>query len=229
MRQSELLMNLRISVASLALMAAYPAIATNDWQHLTTEQGIEISQRKIPGQHLPVFRGVGVIEANLYEIMAVISDFDNLPQWMHKCIEARLLRREGELITYSYSRTDAPWPVRDRYVVLRSEAVLVAPGKEVHVYFRSVESEPAEPVRGAVRMRHIEGHYKLHTLAPGQTRIEYQVSSDPGGMLPVWIVERTSQDFPLHTLLNLRRQVIRTRGSYEEFLDRWDPARSRAP
>jgi hypothetical protein len=229
MGRNELSTNLRISLASLALTVASPALATDDWQHLTTEQGIEISQREIPGQHLPVFRGVGVIEANLYEIMAVISDFDKLPQWMHKCIEARLLRREGDLVTYSYSRTDAPWPVRDRYVVLRSEAVLVAPGEEVHVHFRSVDSEPAEPVRGAVRMRRIEGHYRLRALAPGETWVEYQVASDPGGMLPAWIVERTSQDFPLRTLLNLRKQVARTRGNYEEFLDRWDPARTRAP
>ena len=92
--------------------------------------------------------------------------------------------------------------------------------------FKSVDGgDLMKPVRGTVRMRHLEGHYILKVLAPDRTQVEYQVDADPGGSVPGLLAKRSTRDMPLHTLLNLRRQVARTQGEYDDFLDRWDPAR----
>jgi hypothetical protein len=213
------------SLVLAGLIIAAPSLALGDWEQLTTEEGIEVSQREIPDRALPVFRAVGVIDASVYEVFAVIADVDNQTHWMESCVEARRLKRESQSVSYAYNRTDAPWPVSDRDVVVRAEMIIVEPGKEVHQRFKSVASDLMGPVRGVVRMPRLEGHYKLRVLGPDRTRVEYQVDADPGGRLPKWLVKRTSRDLPLHTLLNLRRRVAETKGSYEEFLDRWDPAR----
>jgi hypothetical protein len=207
------------------LIIAAPSPALGDWEHLTTEDGIEVSQREIPDRALPVFRAEGVIDAGVYEVLAVIADTENHTRWMHNCVESRQLERESETVSYGYNRTGAPWPVSDRDVVVRAEMVILEPGKEVHQRFKSVTSDLMGPVRGVVRMPHLQGHYKLRVLGPDRTRVEYQVDADPGGSLPKWLVKRTSRDLPLHTLLNLRRRVAETKGSYEDFLDQWDPAR----
>jgi hypothetical protein len=202
------------------------AAVSGDWQPVTNEDGIEVSEREVPGRSLPMFRGVGVIEADLYEVLAVIHDIENHTRWMADCVESRLLRRESESVSFGYNRTDSPWPVPDRDVVVRAETIVVEAGREVHSLFRSVADESVPPARRVVRMRHLEGHYKLWTLGPDRTRVEYQVDADPGSSLPAWLVRRTTRKMPLLTLLNLRKRVAETRGSYEEFLERWDPARS---
>ena len=203
-----------------------PQSALPDWQHLATEEGIEVSQREAPDRALPVFRGTGVVEAGIYEILAVIADNARHVEWMHNCIEARVLRRESETVTYAYNRTDAPWPVKDRDVIVRSERKIIVPGQEARVTFKSVPGDDLmDPKRGTVRMRNLDGHYKLKVLAPNRTHVEYQVDADPGGRIPAMLVKRTSKDLPLQTLKNLRKQVAETRGDYEEFLDRWDPSR----
>jgi ribosome-associated toxin RatA of RatAB toxin-antitoxin module len=212
---------------SVFLVAVFtqPSLASDEWRHLTTKDGIEVSEREVPGRAFPIFRGVGTIEANLYDVFAVISDVDRYTEWMHKCVDAREVRGESETVRYAYNRTSAPWPVSDRDVVLRSETIIIEPGGKVHVRFASVEEESVGPVKGVVRMRRLEGHYKLEALGPEQTRVEYQVDVDPGGRLPAWLVKRNTRDLPLHTLLNLRQQVSKTRGQYGEFIGRWDPAR----
>lgn len=212
---------------SFFLVAAFtpPSLASDDWRHLTTKDGIEVSEREVPGRAFPIFRGVGTVEANLYDVFAVLSDVDRYTEWMHKCVDAREVRRESEMVRYSYNRTGAPWPVSDRDVVLRSETVVIDPGRKVHVGFGSVEEESVGPVKGVVRMRRLEGHYKLEALGPERTRVEYQVDADPAGRLPAWLVKRTTRDLPLHTLIKLRRQVTKTRGQYGELIGRGDPTR----
>jgi hypothetical protein len=196
----------------LTVVLTKPSLASDDWRHLTTKDGIEVSEREVPGRTFPVFRGVGTIEANLDDVFAVLSDVDRYTEWMHKCVDAREVRRESETVRYIYNRTDAPWPVRDRDVVVRSETIVMEPGRKVHVRFALVEEESMGPVKGVVRMRHLEGHYKLEALGPEQTRVEYQADADPGGRLPAWLVKRNTRDLPLHTLLKLRQQVAKTRG-----------------
>ncbi len=206
------------------LVAAFtqPFLASDDWRHLTTKDEIEVSEREVPGRAFPIFRGVGTIEANLYDVFAVIADVDRYTEWMHNCVEARRVRRESETVYYSYNRTGAPWPVRDRDVVLRSKMIVVEPGRELHVRFGSVEDDSVGPVKGVVRMRRLEGHYKLEAIGAEQTRVEYQVDADPGGRLPAWLVKRNTRDLPLRTLLKLRQQVTRTRGQYDDSIRQWD-------
>jgi ribosome-associated toxin RatA of RatAB toxin-antitoxin module len=199
-----------------------PSLASDDWRHLTAKDGIEVSEREVPGRAFPIFRGVGTIEANLYDVFAVIADVDRYTEWMHKCVDAREVRRESKTVRYAYNRIGAPWPVRDRDVVLRSETIVIEPGRKVHVRFGSVEEGSMGPVKGVVRMRRLEGHYKLEALGPEQTRVEYQVDADPGGRLPAWLVRRNTRDLPLHTLLKLRQQVTKMGGQYDDSIRQWD-------
>jgi hypothetical protein len=213
------------SVAFTLLWGAASAEATDSWEKTASEQGIEVSQRPVPGRGLPEMRAVGDVDANLYEILAVIRDVERQPEWMYECKEARVLRTESETVSIVYNRTDAPWPVADRYAVVHSEIVVVRPGNEVEVRFRSSAEALPDPPRGTVRMARLVGAYTLRALGPDRTRVDYRVDADPGGLLPVWLVRSTSRDLPLETLLSLREQVARTRGSYEAFLDEWDPDR----
>ena len=54
-----------LSALVLLPCLAGPARGQDDWTHVTEEDGVEVSQRPVPGRSLPVLRGIGVVEASL--------------------------------------------------------------------------------------------------------------------------------------------------------------------
>ncbi len=52
---------------------------------------------------------------------------------------------------------------------------------------------------------------------------------DPGGSLPRFLVRMLQKDLPLDILRGLKKRIVKTRGRYDAFLDRWDPARASQP
>ncbi len=192
-----------------------------DWEEVDREAGIVVHQRAVPGRDLPTFRGAGVIEGSIWEVMAVIADSSRRCEWLHRCVGARDIERLGEFSRVIYSRTDAPWPVDDRDVVLKTRLRQVEPGKRVSATFRAISHPAQPPVSGVVRMPYVKGRYELTAEGPGRTRVVYQVDADPGGWLPTWLAKRATRDLPMKTLHNLRAQVRRTRGQYESQVEAW--------
>ena len=217
---------MRTSILMLPLLLS-TGVAYAGWEEVDREAGIVVSEREVAGRSLPTFRGIGVIKGSVYEIMAILRDIPRRPEWSHKCIEARILESTGTFTRVIYNRTDAPWPVDDRDVVLKTSLRVVEKDRVFLAEFRGISSPLQRPVDGVVRMPYIKGYYRLERLGDRRTRVEYLVDADPGGWLPTWLARRATRDLPLKTLQNLRRQIRRTRGQYEDFLDTWDPSRAR--
>lgn len=210
----------------LAALVATPVRADDDggWQHEATEAGISVSTRTDAGRNLPVFRGVGVVDASLFEVLAVLYDASRFPEWMADCAGSRILRRSGDLERVEYNRTKAPWPVSDRDVVVHARTTGSLAKKEVWSRFEATTFPGAGPVDGVVRMTRLRGYYRLQALDGNRTRVTYQVDADPGGMLPDWLVKRASRRLPIDTIAGLRKQTRKMRGKSQEFLTKFDPA-----
>ncbi len=191
------------------------------WEVLLKEEGITVSEKEVAGRDLPIFRGRGVVKGNILEVLAVLSDTSRNAEWMHNCREARLLKKINDQERIIYNRTAAPWPVSDRDVVTRSKAHLDMVKQTVLVKFRAIKTPLQGEVEDVVRMPTLEGFYKLEALDEKRTRVTYQVNADPGGLLPDWLVSRTSREIPLHTIRKLRIQVKKTRGQYKDRIQAW--------
>jgi hypothetical protein len=202
-------------LASAALALDDPAVsrAGDDfWQEIARDQGIVVYQHR-DGGDLPARRAVGVIDAAFYDVLAVLSDVERQVEWLPRCRIARVLKREGDRVTYVYNRTDVPWPAADRDAVTRSEIDVVEPGRLAVIRFTSAgEAGLMEDVPGVVRATRLEGHYRLAAIGATRTHVEYQIGADLGGRLPRAIIDWATRQVPLASLLGLRRQVARIFG-----------------
>ena len=70
-------------------------------------------------------------------------------------------------------------------------------------------------------MERLQGFWELTYIDHQTTYVVYQVDADPGGWLPHWLVRYTTKKLPLNTIRNLREQVAKTKGQYEERIAGW--------
>jgi hypothetical protein len=202
-----------------------PARAAETWVKEADEKGVVVSTLAVAGRGLPIFRGVGTVDASVFEILAVLDDIGRFTEWMADCKAARVVKQKSELERIEYNRIAAPWPVSDRDTTIRSWVEADVVKREVWARFQSIDTPDAPPVSGVVRMPRLAGFYHLQVIDAGHTKVTYQVDADPGGLLPEWLIKLTTRKLPIETLVGLRRQVAKTRGKYEAFLKRYDVTR----
>jgi hypothetical protein len=214
------------ALVAVSLPAAVAVAGADDgWVQDANEKGVVVTTRTDPGRSLPVFRGVGTVDAGIFEILAVLDDISHFTEWMADCTGARVVKQINEFERVEYNRIAAPWPVSDRDTTIRSWVEANASKGEVWARFQSVSVAEAPPVSGVVRMPRLAGFYHLEAIDVGHTKVTYQVDADPGGLLPDWLVKLTSRKLPIETLVGLRRQVTKTRGQHEAFLKKYDPSK----
>ncbi len=215
----------RWASVALATLLLLPSLAAADgWKRVLREDGISVSAREVPGKPYLEFRGVGLVQANLFQILAILDDTPRHCDWQANCTVSRVVKKVNEVERYIYHRVHSPWPVSDRDVVVRGSVEVDMARKTVWSRFRSATLPDVPPVKGAVRMPRLEGFYKLEWRDEGSTVVTYQVVADTGGMLPTWLANRASRKLPLGTLQGMRRQAKAFAGRYEAFHKRYNPA-----
>ena len=193
------------------------------WEVIAEEDGITVLQKEVEGRSLPIFKGEGNVNENLYEILGVLRDIDKAKEWMHACIESKLIKAITEQQFIVYNRTEAPWPISDRDVVIQSEATYNKKTKTVMITMQSIETPEVPEVDGVVRMPRLRGRFNLQSISDKVTFVTYEIDADPGGLLPHWIVRIVSRDIPYITLINLRKRVkdMAAKGVYKETVQRY--------
>lgn len=200
-----------LAALCLSGLVAPAALAEGGWTFIGEDDGIRLFERAIPGQELPGFRGVMVVSAPVDSLVAELKDHTEHTQWMHRCVEARQVEDLGNGRSIDYNRTDAPWPVWDRDVVLEARWTTSGDGKRVMLHFENADPSRWPLPRKTVRMPRLKGHYEFRVLGNGRTRVTYQVEADPGGSLPTWLAKRVARELPHNTLTALRTRVSKSR------------------
>lgn len=212
---------LPLTALLLTVLTTAPAAAAPKWEHVTTEDGIRVTSREVKGRDFPTFRGRGMVNANIYQVMAVLRDTKRHTEWMASCIDARMIEKINEYEYVVYSRTKAPWPVSDRDAVFKSKTTVDREKLIVTVKFWAVRSKRKRPVDGVVRMTRLRGSYKFTAKGWNKTLVDYMVDANPEGSLPGWIARLATKKIPLVTIQRLRKQARKTRGWYNEQIKIW--------
>src|SRR5688572_3967597 len=104
----------------LALVGSAAATGQNAWQHIDDDDGVRVWKLQIPGQDMPGFRGQTFIHGRIADVMKHLVDWQRHTEWMYRCSESTLIKELTGDRSILYNRTDAPWPIRDRDVVLET-------------------------------------------------------------------------------------------------------------
>ena len=221
-----------LALGIISLVGLHTLEARPKWEVLLKKKGVTVSERPEKGRELPSFKGTGMVSGTLFEILAVLRDGKSRKEWMSRSGVTRDVKVDDHFSATSYQQTIAPWPVSDRDVVMKTQVYYQEDPKSIIATFNHVRWR--KKVRGVdrddfVEMPYLKGYWYLRYVSDHQTEVTYMVNTDPGGLLPNWLISRITSDIPYYTILGLRKQVKRSVGRYNRFLDLYDPVRLQQP
>ena len=205
--------------AGLLVSTILAADDTENWEVIREKDGITVSRFAVEGRGFPILRAVGDVAGTPYEVLAILRDVQAHVHWRPDCVEARTISDIDAAHSIVYTRTNAPWPVSDRDVVLANEITFIDPPHQVRIDFSAVSDTDVPPRQGMVRMPRLQGYYLLESIDGNRSRVTYRLDVDPGGKLPDWLIRKQSVRNPFETIAGLRKRLEQTRGQYEAVIE----------
>ncbi|HEY6880198.1 MAG TPA: hypothetical protein VI299_19375, partial [Polyangiales bacterium] len=141
------------------------------------------------------------------QIMEFLLDTTMHTEWMYKCKESRIVKRFDDTHGILYNRVNAPWPVKDRDVLLDIMYRYTPQRTAVTFRFRDTNEFPMPVPTWVVRMPKLTGFFRLWQETPTRTNVLYQVESDIGGNVPDIAARRYARNLPYVTLERLRELI----------------------
>lgn len=177
----------------------------SDWKLSLSKGNINIYTRPNPDSGIKEVRITTEIKSTLTGLMTILGDVQGYTDWVYKCSASKRLKTISEQEFYYYTQTDMPFIIKDRDLVVHSKQ-WQDPNGVVHSRSSAVPNFiPA--IDNMVRVKYFESNWKITPYDDGTLTIDYTVKTDPGGNIPVWIINLAVTKGPLNTMEKLIENV----------------------
>jgi len=190
-----------IFLLSLSLLCSTYAFAQEPgpWELKKERQDLKIFVRDNPASPIKELKMKFTLEATMSAVVFLMQDIEAIPDWVYKCPEAYHLNKINNSEEFYYNRVDFPWPLDDRDLVVKSTLVQDPVTKVVRSesYNRPAYIPEKE---GIVRIPKLHLWWEFTPRKNGFIEVEYFLSSDPGGLIPAWIINLAIDQGPTQTI-----------------------------
>lgn len=187
-----------------ALLLTAWVVGQSQWILKKNEKGIKVyaAPRSSTGMHrVKVETEFKTEQSRIVHSIFNVSDFT---KWVYQCSQSQLIARVNDSVFIYRHVTKVPWPFENRDQVAKVTVSRHAKGL-VTMSSQMVVGYPEYP--NHIRIKHSESTWNLFPLKNGGTQLIYQLSFDPGGNVPSWLIDLFITDGPYHTFVNLRQYL----------------------
>ncbi|WP_339723299.1 START domain-containing protein [uncultured Paraglaciecola sp.] len=146
-----------------------------------------------------------IVETNPHALIALFNDVAFSSQWIHNCIEVKMLEVVSPTERLINTFFEAPWPVKDRDMVTLSSIKTSEHSVQIEITDRG---EVIPKHKKFVRMQNMHGLWEADTIEEGKSEITYTGGGNPGGNLPTFIANRELISSMLKTFQNLNKVIL---------------------
>jgi hypothetical protein len=187
------------------------------WESVYEAGDVRIERRDYVGSELNEIRGVIRLKASLNAVMALLKDAAFNDRWVYRSGGARIVQESGYSQAYVYGIVDAPFPMSDRDTVVRFDYKQDPETAEVKIDIQNFPDFIPHK-KPFVRVPEMGGYWKLNPEADGWIKVTYQIFGDPGGWLPVWLVNHAAELSVKNTLLNMTSVIDQFEGAHSNYV-----------
>lgn len=177
------------------------------WELVEDDEGVKVWGLDIPDKDLPGFRGITMVNATIEELLEVLLDFKRHSEWMWNTTQSYMVKQMSDTQAVIYNMVNAPWPVKDRDMVMESDYRFTPDHKALTIRFKDTTMIKVPVPNRVIRVPRISGFYRFWQESPTRTNVLYQVEVDIGGNVPNFSAKRYARKLPYETLKALRERV----------------------
>jgi len=178
----------------------------DDWLLEREKKGIKVFTKKSRWGRLKDSKAEMLLpNAKAEELVKFLCDYDNYPNWVPRCREAKVLARISDTEFIAYMIFKSPWPVADRDCVLR---VRIQRDPATGAITINETSEPHYVTRRSNVIR-IEQMFSLWRIVPQSDglMVTNENSTNPGGSIPDWLTNTQSVDNPYDIFTTIQNTI----------------------
>jgi len=193
----------------LAIFFVVPASGqdTDDgWKLSKSSERIKAYYKKSDSSQLKMVKVETVVKASLKELVALFKDSQNHDKWVFMNCGAVMLEEVDNFNWVYYGVTDLPWPASDRDYITIVNMQQNPIDFSIQINARAVFDYIPEK-DAFVRIRLIKSSWLLNPLGNGEVHIIFKMEADPGGNIPIWLVNLAVTKGPYKTVEGLLKRV----------------------
>jgi len=183
--------------------------SNENWAFVGEEEGIKTYRAKIENSNLYAFQGMGIVNASAPSIMTVLRNVEQSSKWSPMLDEKITLEEESDLLAYTYQHHNLPWPVNNRYLILKNKLWLSKKNKALIVIMHSANHDYKKAE--GIRMHMGFGLVLLRPVDSNRSYMEVKIHLDPKGYIPDWLVNIIQKQWPRDFLKAVEKEAQKTR------------------
>jgi hypothetical protein len=187
----------------LLVCLTHIAFAQQTWQLQKNDNGIKVFTSESTISSVKAVKVEIEFNQPIEKIAAAIMNVASYKNWIYGCIESTLISQPNDSeLTYRHV-TGAPWPFEDRDQVSKFIKRTNKTTGQISIT-SSIQSGYPEQ-KGYVRIKHSTASWVLIPQKNGTVKATYNLSFDPGGNIPSWLMNLFITDGPYQSFSNLKK------------------------
>lgn len=170
-----------------------------DWKLKTTKGKLKVYTRSSEHSDFKEIRIKTTVNSSAEKIMNVLNDVASYESWVFKCMEAKKVKIISSNDYYYYTKSDFPFPITDRDLVVRSTQWTDEATGFTYSHSKAAPKMVKEE-KGFIRIPEFDSYWKIMPQPNGVVEIDYVAITDPGGNLPAWVVNLGITKGPIETM-----------------------------
>jgi hypothetical protein len=182
------------------------SLSADGWKFAKSADGVTAYTRVVSTSNFKEYKVETEVDATLTQVVATIMSVADMPQWVDRCAEARMLKEMGPTESITRTITASPFPLKNREAI--SHGKLYQDPKTKVVTLVATGRPDYLPVDSKYeRVKETRGRWVLTPKPGGKVHIQMIGHTDPGGIIPSAVANQFVVMIPLNSIKNLRTQI----------------------
>jgi hypothetical protein len=144
------------------------------------------------------------INTTFEELTKIVLDVPGYTNWQYNTVGAQVIKTISESEKIYRTAIEAPWPVTNRDMV-----VVIKIHRDQYDHEMTIATESKTGVvpvmEGFIRVPSSRGFWMVKQISKNRLQVKYTMQIDPGGSVPVWLVNWVCAQAPYQSFKNLKR------------------------
>jgi hypothetical protein len=178
------------------------AFGQYSWKLTKDKEGIRVYQSEVKNSHYKSIKVECTLEGTYDKLMGILNDVSNHKKWVYNNKTSSLIKRISPTEFYYYTETSLPWPMTNRDAVVHLKMTKDSLARFIKV--SSVAAPAYLPEKsGKVRVPQSNVQWYVTMPTAKTVHIVYTFEADPGGSVPVWLVNSFADKGPFESFKKL--------------------------